>query len=86
MLRGIIKFVKSNDAQVLVETVFVVPLMLFMILGILQLAMLHQARIQTEYAAYQAARAGIVWNANHSKMMNAAFVALIPSMYILKAN
>lgn len=86
MVRGIVRFIKSNDAQVLIETVFVVPLMLFMILGILQLAMLHQARIQTEYAAYQAARAGIVWNANHSKMMNAAFVALIPSMYILKAN
>ncbi|MGC9043722.1 MAG: TadE/TadG family type IV pilus assembly protein [Myxococcota bacterium] len=86
MFRGIIKFIKSNDAQVLIETVFVVPLMLFMILGILQFAMLHQARIQTEYAAYQAARAGIVWNANHSKMMNAAFVALIPSMYIIKAN
>lgn len=86
MMRRIAEFVKSNDAQVLVETVFVVPLMLFMILGILQFAMLHQARLQTEYAAYQAARAGIVWNANHSKMMNAAFVALIPSMYIMKAN
>ncbi len=86
MFRRTIGFIKSNDAQVLVETIFVVPLMLFMILGILQLAMLHQARIQTEYAAYQAARAGIVWNANHSKMMNAAFVALIPNMYILKAN
>lgn len=86
MMRRIAEFIKSNDAQVLVETVFVVPLMLFMILGILQLAMLHQARLQTEYAAYQAARAGIVWNANHSKMMNAAFVALIPSMYIMKAN
>ncbi|MCX7943045.1 MAG: pilus assembly protein [Deltaproteobacteria bacterium] len=86
MIRGIKNFIKSDDAQVFVETVFVVPLMLFMILGILQLAMLHQARLQTEYAAYQAARAGIVWNANQSKMMNAAFVALIPSMYIIKAN
>ncbi len=86
MLRGIKNFIRSNDAQVMIETVFVVPLMLFMILGILQLAMLHQARIQTEYAAYQAARAGVVWNANHSKMMNAAFVALIPNMYIIKAN
>lgn len=86
MIRGIKRFIKSNDAQVLIETVFVVPLMLFMILGILQLAMIHQARLQTEYAAYQAARAGIVWNANHDKMMNAAFVALIPSMYIMKAN
>jgi len=86
MIKAIRRFIIDNDAQVLIETVFVVPLMLFMILGILQLAMLHQARIQTEYAAYQAARAGIVWNANHGKMMNAAFVALIPSMYIIKAD
>ena len=85
MFRAIRRFIADDDAQVLIETIFVVPLMLFMILGILQLAMLHQARIQTEFAAYQAARAGIVWNANHSKMMNAAFVALIPSMYVMKA-
>lgn len=50
----------------------------FLILGILQLGLMHQARMMTKYAAYRAARAGSLWNAQKSKMQYAATAALLP--------
>src|SRR5258705_9102744 len=68
--------------QAAIETALVMPLMIFFTLGIIQLAMVQQARLMTEYAAYQAARAGIVWNANNERMHDAAVFALLPTMAI----
>lgn len=56
------------------------PLMVFMCLGIIQLTMIEQAKIMTEYAAYNAARAGIVWNGNNERMHDAAIFSLLPTM------
>jgi len=56
------------------------PLMVFFTLGIIQLTMLQQARLMTEYATYQAARAGIVWNGSNERMHDAAVMALLPTM------
>src|SRR4029079_16997593 len=56
------------------------PLMVFMCLGIVQLTMLQHAKLMTEYAAYQAARAGIVWNGNNERMHDAALAALLPTV------
>jgi len=53
--------------------------MTFLILGVLQLAMIQHARIMTEYAAFNAARAGIVWNADPWIMENAAIISLLPT-------
>jgi hypothetical protein len=63
----------------MVESAIVIPLMTFMILGILQLGMVQHARIMTEYAAFNAARAGIVWNADPWIMENAAIISLLPT-------
>ncbi len=63
----------------MVESAIVIPLMTFMILGVLQLAMIQHARIMTEYAAFNAARAGIVWNADPWIMENAAIISLLPT-------
>jgi len=52
--------------------------MVFLILGALQIMMLQHGRIMTEYAAYNAARAGIVHNANWNVMRNAAMIATLP--------
>jgi hypothetical protein len=53
--------------------------MTFLILGIIQLVMLQHARIMTEYAAFNAARAGIVWNADRIIMEDAAIISLLPT-------
>ncbi len=63
----------------MVESAIVIPLMTFMILGVLQLTMVQHARIMTEYAAFNAARAGIVWNADPWIMENAAIISLMPT-------
>ncbi len=62
----------------MVETAIVMPLMLFIILGLLQLMLMHQARYMTKYAAYKAARAGAVHRAKVSAMEDAALAVLLP--------
>lgn len=68
-----------RKGQAAVESAIVIPLMTFLILGVLQLAMIQHARIMTEYAAFNAARAGIVWNADRWIMENAAIISLLPT-------
>ena len=70
---------RVRRAQAMIESAIVIPLMTFLILGVLQLAMIQHARIMTEYAAFNAARAGIVWNADPWIMENAAIVSLMPT-------
>jgi TadE-like protein len=73
------KIIEKTKGQALVESVIVVPLMTFLILGVVQLAMIQHAKLMTEYAAFNAARAGIVWNNDKSIMGNAATIALLPT-------
>ncbi len=61
------------------------PLMVFLILGVVQLTMIQHARIMTEYAAYNAARAGIVWHGDPWVMENAAIISLLPTYEGLSA-
>ena len=56
----------------------VMPAVIFLLLGLMQLGMLHQARLITEYAAYRAVRAGVVRNANVQDMETAALAAALP--------
>src|SRR6185503_16858406 len=69
-----------ESGQAAVEAALIMPLMVFMALGIIQLTMIQHAKLMTEYAAYQAARAGIVWNGNNERMHDAAIMALLPTM------
>ncbi|MBL8950496.1 MAG: pilus assembly protein, partial [Myxococcaceae bacterium] len=71
---------RAERGQTAIEAALVMPLMVFLTLGILQLTMLQQARLMTEYATYQAARAGIVWNGSNERMHDAAVMALLPTM------
>lgn len=68
----------GTRGQVLVETAIVMPVMIFVVLGALQVMLLQHARVMAEYAAFSAARAGIVHNANWNVMRNAALVAALP--------
>jgi hypothetical protein len=70
---------RASRGQALLESVLVIPLMIVIVLGILQLTQIEQARIMTEFAAFSAARAGIVWNGSNTRMRDAALVALLPT-------
>jgi hypothetical protein len=74
------RHVSREGGQSTVEAAIVMPAMVMLVLGILQLTMVQHARIMTDYAAYCAARAGIVFNADRDAMTRAAQVALLPTM------
>lgn len=71
---------RGQSGQAAVETALVVPMMVFLVLGILQLGMMHHARLMTEYAAYRAARSGVVNHGDCDLMMKAALVGLLPTL------
>jgi len=57
----------------------VLPVLIALLLGVVQLTLLAHAKLMTEYAAFCAARAGIVWSGNNERMRNAALLALLPT-------
>lgn len=76
----------GEQGQALVEAAFILPAMVLLLLLTIQLTQLQQARIMVEYAAFSAARAGIVQNGNNGStngldgpMHDAALLALLPS-------
>jgi hypothetical protein len=69
---------KRESGQVAVETAIVMPLFLFIVLGMLQLGLLHQGRVLAKYAAYKAVRAGSLHNAQLDYMRRAALAVLLP--------
>jgi len=84
------EYSRAESGQALVEAAFMLPLMLLLILCILQLTLLQQARIMVEYAAFNAARTGIVHNMNNgldgsdpepgvATMRNAAVYSILPA-------
>lgn len=77
--RHLKRLLKNESAQALVETVIVLPVVIFFILGTIQLTLMHQARLMLEYAAFNAARTGSVWNANPARMRMAALLSMIAS-------
>jgi hypothetical protein len=70
----------AESGQAVVEAAIVMPAMVFLVLVLLQLTMVQHARIMTDYAAYCAARAGIVFNADRGAMERAATIALLPTL------
>jgi hypothetical protein len=77
---------KGEQGQAVVEAAFILPAMIFLLLLTIQLTQLQQARIMVEYAAFAAARTGIVMNGNNGPsngfdgpMHDAAVMAVLPT-------
>jgi len=68
-----------EDGQAMVEVALVLPAMIFLLLLTIQLTQLQRARIFAEYAAFAAARTGIVYDGDPDKMKDAATLAILPS-------
>ena len=80
----------AESGQAIVEAAFMLPMMIFFILCTLQLTLMQQARIMVEYAAFNAARVGVVHNMNNgtggagysvgqATMPNAAIYSILPA-------
>ncbi|MEK7484979.1 MAG: TadE/TadG family type IV pilus assembly protein [Planctomycetota bacterium] len=78
-LKGFLREIRDDDSgQAMVETAIIFPLYIAVICVIMETAVLANAYFMTDYAAYCAARAGIVHMGNLEPMMIAASVALGP--------
>jgi Flp pilus assembly pilin Flp len=66
---------RNQDGQALVEFAISAITFLFVILGVIQLAMVLNAYTLVRYAAYNSARAGIVHAGNQTEMENAMYEA-----------
>jgi hypothetical protein len=69
----------GESGQAVVEAAIVLPAMVFLILCAIQITLLQQARLAVEYAAFTAARAGVVMNGNPAPMEQAATWAVLPT-------
>lgn len=69
----------TESGQALVEAALTLPLTVFLILGTLQLFLMLQARIVSEYAVFRATRAGSVSQGKCERMRHAAVLALLPT-------
>ena len=71
---------RRDSGQAAVETALSMPLVLFCVLGSLQLFLMFNARILTQLAAYRAARAGSMNHGNCARMVDAALLQVIPAI------
>lgn len=76
----------GESGQAMVEAAIVLPALVFLLLLSLQLTQLQQARLMVEYAAFNAARTGIVRNADNGAsngfdgpMHEAAVLSVLPT-------
>lgn len=69
---------KDQSGQAIVEFLLSIVSFLFCILGVIQLALCLNAFALVRYAAYNAARAGVVHGVDMSKMQDAARISLLP--------
>ena len=69
---------RHSSGQAMAETALVLPLFLFMILGILQMSLIYQATYLLKYAAYRAARTGALQSACDQTMHDSALAVLAP--------
>jgi hypothetical protein len=67
-----------SHGQAMVEFIIVIPLLLLLIMGTLQFALIYQAKITLNYAAFEAVRAGSVNNAQPYAMKFAMARSLAP--------
>jgi hypothetical protein len=78
MFRSRFRWKAGQRAQSAVETAIIMPLNVFIILGIIQQGLIAQARVMAKYAAYRAVRVGVMNNARTDMMTNAALTTLLP--------
>lgn len=69
----------SDRGQAMIEAALVLPLVVFLVLGTLQLFLMLQGRQMAQYAAFWAAREGSVTQARCADMNRVAFAALMPT-------
>ena len=74
------KIFRWNSGQSMVEFIIVTPVMLLLVFGALQFALIYHAKTALNYATFEAARFGAVSNARKTEMEN-AFARSMAAIY-----
>lgn len=74
------RFRRRHHGQALVESIFTIPLVVFLMLGTMQLFLMMHARILTQLAVFRSNRAGSMNHAQCDRMKHAAILQLIPAI------
>jgi hypothetical protein len=69
---------REQSGQVAVESAIILPMFVFLMLGLLQYGLMQQARVLAKFGAYRAVRAGALFNANVGRMREAGMAAVLP--------
>ncbi|WP_224241103.1 TadE family protein [Hyalangium gracile] len=69
----------GQSGQAAVESALTLPLVVFLILGTMQLFLAFHARVLAHYAVFQATRAGSISHGDCTRMQDTAVLALLPS-------
>jgi len=71
---------KNQTAQGMVEFVIIIPVLLMLVLGIIQFALVYKTKITLNYATFQTVRAGTLNNASLTAMQT-AFASNMAPLY-----
>jgi Flp pilus assembly protein TadG len=71
----------GESGQAVVESALTLPLVLFVILGTMQLFLMEQGRIVAQLAAYRAVRSASVNHGNCKRMTDSAILQLMPAIH-----
>lgn len=72
---------RRESGQAAVETALTLPLVLFVLLGSLQLFLLSQSRLLAQYAVFQATRVGSLNHGACTPMTHAALLLVLPAVH-----
>lgn len=72
---------RRESGQAAVETALTLPLVLFVLLGSLQLFLLSQSRLLAQYAVFQATRVGSLNHGACKPMTHAAILSVLPAVH-----
>lgn len=70
----------GSAGQAAVESALTIPMSMFVVLGLLQMGMLQQARLLADYAAYRGTRAASVQRLECKNIKAAELAALVPAL------
>ena len=69
---------QRESGQAAVEAALTLPLVVFLVLGVMQMVLVMQARSMAHYAAFKATRVGSINQGDCERMTHAAVAALMP--------
>jgi hypothetical protein len=79
IMGGVRRKSHRESGQAAVEAALTLPLMMFMILGSMQMFLIMHGRLLAQYAVFRAVRAGSMNHGDCVPMMHSAIASLIPS-------